>query len=217
MPVYTVFLLRSETLVWSGLRAALAEAADCHVVGEAATILAGIIGVRRTRPGLILAADHIGRESIADLLPQLRTVAPASRVAVIAERVEDLDLRRLAASDVSGCLLWHDLTPQSLSGFLATLAAGLLVSSPAVAQAFLTQQREAAVPGVIPRLTPRQREVLTLLADGATDQEIARQFHTSVSTVQSHVQNLLLKTRTQTRLQLGYQARALRLLSDRPP
>ena len=81
-------------------------------------------------------------------------------------------------------------------------------------------QKDAAVQATQPllpeRISPREREVLHLLAQGRSNQEIANALVISVETVKGHVSSLLAKLEVDNRTQVVIRARSLRLLSDRP-
>jgi DNA-binding NarL/FixJ family response regulator len=96
----------------------------------------------------------------------------------------------MADVDVTACLLWRDLSPAMFEHVLALiLQARFRFGSEAVAEAFVSSRESSFTTTSLP-LSPRQRDVLNLIAAGMTNQEIANRLRISPNTVGSHIQRM---------------------------
>ncbi|MGH2600921.1 MAG: LuxR C-terminal-related transcriptional regulator, partial [Dehalococcoidia bacterium] len=193
MPERTVLLIPSDDFSWSGLRRTLGRMSSARIVGEVTTPSQALEAAGRYVPDIVLLSDAPGGIPATEFLPTLRNCCPMSRLIIFAHEVPDAaSLSVMADVAVTACLLWRDLSPAAFEHILAlALDARLRFSSEAVAETFvgtLRDQRQLAA-GALP-LTPRRREVLNLIAQGLTNQEIAQRLGISPNTVGSHVQRI---------------------------
>ena len=211
-----VFVVDDHGLFRAGVRAELGD--QVEMVGEADDVAPAITGIAETLPDVVLLDVHLpgggGQAVVAALRadhPQVRFLAlsasdaPEDVIAVIragargyvTKTISSPDLvdavRRVAAGDVV-------FSPR-LAGFVLDAFAGM---APAEA-ARLSFDPE------LDQLTPREREVLRLIARGYTYKEIARELFISVKTVESHVSSVLRKLQLSTRHQLTRWAEERRL------
>ncbi|MBP2471312.1 DNA-binding NarL/FixJ family response regulator [Crossiella equi] len=201
-----VVLVDDQYLVREGLRALLDRAEDITVVGEADNAETGISLVRELRPEVVLmdirmpGTDGLTatRRIVAD--PALREV----RVVVLTTFDTDEHLLDAMRAGASGFLL-KDTGPDDLRQAVRTIAGGDALLSPSVTRRVM--QAAAATP---PRpaterltvLTEREREVLTRVGTGSSNDEIAAQLHISPATARTHVSRLLAKLHARDRAQL---------------
>lgn len=200
-------LVDDQQLVRAGLRPLAERDGDIVVVGEAADGRAGLSRVRELRPDLVLMDIRMPvmdgleatRAIVAD--PQLDGV----RVLVLTTFDEDEHVYEAIRSGAAGYLL-KDIAPDDLRDAIRTVAAGDALLSPAVTA---TVMRAAAEGGAAPadrraleRLTEREREVLTLIGRGLTNDEIASELFLSPATSRTYVSRLLAKLEARDRAAL---------------
>ncbi|SNR33424.1 two component transcriptional regulator, LuxR family [Haloechinothrix alba] len=195
-----------EELVRSGLRAMLAGASDITVVGEAIDGQTAVDVVRRRRPDVVLldikmGAEDDGIEALTEILgaPEPPTVAMLTTFDV------DDYVSRALNSGANGFLL-KDIKPASLAQAIRDLAHGGAVIDPGVAARMLRAQRDgqrAAEPAreLLDSLSEREREVVTLIAQGLSNSEIGSTLFLSEATVKGYVSSVLAKIGAANRVQ----------------
>jgi DNA-binding NarL/FixJ family response regulator len=191
-----VLIADDHTLFRAGLRALFASEGDIEVVGEAAN---GEEAVRRAlelRPEVVVMDLMMpimnGIEATRELLAKL----PEVKVLVLSMYDDEEHVQRLLASGASGYML-KKATSDELVRALREVVAGGIPLDPSVAAKVVKDyvrrvQGEEEAPQN-PDLTPREVEVLKLIAQGLSNQSIADQLHLSRKTVDVHRANLMRK------------------------
>jgi two-component system response regulator DevR len=195
-------------LVHAGVRQFLAAFPDIEPVGEARSLAEGLrVGALRA-PTLVLAEiDDLGPDW-PDAIRRL-TGALHAPVAVFTLRVDAETARRAIEAGAQGFLL-KDTQPLALAEALRGIAAGQQVFDPEIVRAaFVPQPRETPSE----RLSQREREVLTLLARGLSNQEIGTRLHVSRATVKFHCGQIFAKLGVQGRAQAVAAAYSRNLVS----
>jgi DNA-binding NarL/FixJ family response regulator len=201
-----------------GLRMYLGTALrEIEWVGEAETTDAGLTTVQRARPDLVLLDAFLGDESIADLLTRLRALAPEAKVVVFAGYADSKNLALAASNGASGYML-KTLQPDQIVAGIRQVLSGAQWIQPDLAQQLyadfarggLTSDGVATLTDY--DLTPRQLEVLRLLALGLRNSEIADKLTISEQTVKTHVAHLLEKLGVSSRLQAARYAISRKLV-----
>jgi DNA-binding NarL/FixJ family response regulator len=195
--VIRVVLVDDQELVRAGLRPLAELDGDVAVVGEAADGRTGVARVRELRPDVVLmdvrmpGLDGIEatREIVAD--PALRDV----RVLVLTTFDEDEHVVEAIRAGAAGYLL-KDVSPGDLRAAIRTVAAGDSLLAPGVTATAM--RAVAAAPprlddAAVAGLTGREREVLTLVGRGLTNDEIARELYLSPATARTYVSRLLTR------------------------
>ncbi|UZN02512.1 response regulator [Cellulomonas sp. S1-8] len=208
----TVLLVDDQTLLRVGFRLVLESEPDLEVVGEAADGRVALEQVAALAPDVVLM--DIRMPGMDGIEATRRVVAehPASRVLVLTTfDVDDLAFAALRAG-ASGFLL-KSARPDELVDAVRTVAAGTAVVAPRVLRRMLDlfaphlpdgDEPVSAAPDRDPRLrglTPRELDVLRLVADGATNPEIAAALFVSETTVKTHVGNVFAKLGARDRVQ----------------
>jgi DNA-binding NarL/FixJ family response regulator len=214
----SVLIADDQKLVRAGFRAILETQPGITVCGEAEDGRAVIELVRRRHPDVVLMdiqmPDIDGLEATRRLL---RDPEPRHPVAVLMLTTFDLDAYVYDAlrAGASGFLL-KDTLPEDLVAAIRVVARGDALIAPGITKRLIEQFARAAPPTSSPRLdelTPREAEVLILVANGLSNSEIAEELVLSHATVKTHVKRILFKLGLRDRVQavvLAYEAGLVR-------
>ncbi|MEO7556625.1 MAG: response regulator transcription factor [Acidimicrobiales bacterium] len=203
--VIRVFLVDDHRLFLSGVRSELDGLVD--VVGAATDVDDAVAGIRAEEPDVVLIDVHMPGGGGRSVIGAVGTTHPSIRF--LALSVSD------AAEDVIGIIrtgargyVTKTITPDELVDAIRRVHEGDAVFSPRLAgfvlDAFTTGSDVplAVADPELDQLTPRERDVLRLIARGYTYKEIARRLEISVKTVESHVSAVLRKLQLSTRHEL---------------
>jgi DNA-binding NarL/FixJ family response regulator len=211
----TVLIAHGQALVRAGIRSLLEGGRGISVVGEAARGDQAILLSRRLEPDVVL---------LDGMLPDLQVDAIRQIVALVGVRVmmltaADADERAIQSlrAGASG-LLAQDTEPSELVRAVRLVARGDTLLSPGLTRRLIAEliaRPEPAEAGIseLEELTPREREVVGLVAHGLTNLEIAEQLVVSPATAKTHVSRAMIKLRARDRAQLvvfAYQAGLVR-------
>jgi Response regulator containing a CheY-like receiver domain and an HTH DNA-binding domain len=212
-----VFLVDDHGLFRAGVRAELERAVpDVEVVGEAGSVEEAVAGIRHLRPDVVLLDVHMPDGGGAEVLRRIRPELPD--VVFLALSVSD------AAEDVIAVIragargyVTKTISGRELADAVRRVHTGDAVFSPRLAGFVLDafSDRPGAAPHSDPELdmlTPRERDVLRLLARGYAYKEIAGELFISVKTVETHVSSVLRKTQMSNRYELSRWASDRRLV-----
>jgi DNA-binding NarL/FixJ family response regulator len=208
-----VLLVDDHAMFRSGVRAELGRRVD--VVGEAGTPADAIAAIRAGKPEVVLLDVHMPDggglavlEAIGPELPEIRFLALS-----VSDAAEDVIavIRAGARGYVT-----KTISADDLADAITRVADGDVVFSPRLAGFVLDAFRDSPVaPSVDPnfdQLTPREREVMRLLARGYAYKEIAAELFISIKTVETHASNVLRKLQLSSRHQLTRWAADRRML-----
>ena len=198
----TVFLVDDHRLFRSGVRAELSETVD--VVGEAGDVAEAVAGIGTTRPDVVLLDVHLPGGGGQAVIRQVHRDDPT--VSFLALSVSD------AADDVIAVIragargyVTKTISPADLLDAIRRVSEGDAVFSARLA-GFVLDAFSGEVPAPadpeLDLLTPREREVLRLIARGYTYKELARRLSISVKTVETHVSSVLRKLQLSSRHEL---------------
>ena len=195
-----------QELVRAGLCGILQAAPDLTIVGEAATGYQAISLVQAEKPDVVLMDIRMPE---LDGIEATRHITAAEATKVLILTTFDLDEYVYSAlrGGASGFLL-KDTPPRQLIAAVRTVADGDALLAPAITKRLIAHfttrpPATAARPAQLDTLTDREREVLALVADGLTNDEIARHLHISSGTAKTHVRHLLTKLDARDRVQLA--------------
>ncbi len=204
-----VLLADDETMIRHGVRLILRHAGDIDVVAEAADGRQAVELAAAHRPDVALVDIRMpvcdGLAAIAPLL----ALDPAPRVVMLTTFGDEDNVLRALREGAAGFLL-KDEGPQELIAAVRAAAAGDSVLSPGVTGSVIARMlhggdRDGCDPALsderIARLTVREREVLSMLGEGLSNQDIAGRLGIGVGTVKTHVGAILEKTGSASRVQ----------------
>ncbi|HSF60164.1 MAG TPA: response regulator transcription factor [Gaiellaceae bacterium] len=200
-----VLLADDHALFRAGI-ASLLKAWGMEVVGQAADGIEAIELTRRLKPELVLMDVRMTPCNGLEATRVIKTELPDVKVIIVTVSEDDQDLFEAVKSGAEGYLL-KDMSEEELSSTLDKVSAGEPALSPGLAARILDEfarmAREGAGKPAGPEgdLTDREREVLRLVADGATNREIASQLYISQNTVSFHMKNILAKLHLKNRAQ----------------
>lgn len=186
----TVLLADDHALMRAGLRALLTQVASCEIVGEAADGIEATRLIRQIQPMVALVDLTMPGLSGLDVIARAAREAPDTRcVALSMHTAENYVLEALRAG-AAGYVV-KDSAPEELAQAIRTVAGGGTFLSPAIAErlgADLLEQLRAGdeAPRPLDQLTPRQRQILQLVAEGHSTRGIADRLSISVKTVETH-------------------------------
>ena len=207
-----VFLVDDHQLFLSGVRAELGS--EVEVVGAASEVDAAIEMIRARVPDVVLVDVHMPGGGGARVITEVLATHPDVRFLALSVSDAPEDVIATIRAGARGYVT-KTIAPADLVDAIAAVAAGDAVFSPRLAGFVLDAFASAAPPETDPeleQLTPREREVLRLIARGYAYKEVARDLEISVKTVESHVSSVLRKLQLSSRHQLARWANERRLL-----
>ncbi|WP_189154184.1 response regulator [Lentzea pudingi] len=184
-----VVVVDDHPVVRDGLRGMLGTQDDFEVVGEAASGTEALTVIAAVRPDVAVTDLRLPAPSGAELVRQIRTRAPSTRVLVLTTHDTDADVLPTIEAGAIGYLL-KDAPREELFRAVRAAARDETVLSPSVA-ALLVRKVRTPVP--VSALSSREREVLILVAQGRTNREIGAALHISEATVKTHLQHVYAK------------------------
>ena len=189
-------LVDDHAVVRAGIRLVLDGTPGIEVVGEAGTEERAVVLVRAHRPDVVVLDVLMpGKGGIA-LIPDLLEVSPESRVLMLTSNAEPGTVEKALGGGAMGYSIKR-ATDTDLIAAVQTVAAGSTYVHPELGAALATRPKAATGP-----LSPRELDVLRLIALGHTNQEIAEELFISVRTTEMHRASIMRKLHFQTRAQL---------------
>jgi two-component system response regulator NreC len=203
-PPITIVLADDHQVVRSGLRMLLQSDGRFEVLAEAGNLTETAEAVRRCRPRVLVLDLNMGGESSLDSIPQLRSDVPATQIVVLTMQADPPFARAALRAGAVGYVL-KDAADAELMSAVELAAVGRTYLNPE-----LGAKLAAAPPESESRpdnLSPRELEVLELIALGHTNGEIAASLFLSVRTVESHRAHIQQKVSLTSRAELVAYAR----------
>ena len=209
-----VLLADDEELVRHGLRAVLEAVPDLRVVGAAADGMELLRLVRSTPCDVVLIDVRMPKADGLSVLRLLEGPGPGRPVAAVLTTFDFDDYVHEAIDGGAMGFLLKDASPEFLRRAVRDLAAGGAVIDPRIVARLLPRLRESAAGAAAERaldtLSQRERQVLNLIGEGASNGEIAARLEIAESTVKGYVSAVLTKLGAANRVQAAVLARRLR-------
>jgi len=190
-----VMLVEDHEVVREGLRMVLESTGDITVVAEASTASEAVANAAKARPDVIVMDVRLLEGNGIEATREIRSLVPRSRVLMLTSFQDD---EALFASIMAGAVgyLLKRVRSQELISAIRAVAGGQSLLDPAVTERVLEQVRRGPALGrdeKLARLTAREEQILSLVAAGKTNGQIAREIYLSEKTVKNHVSTILAK------------------------
>ena len=201
-PTTHIVLIDDHEMVRRGLRALLHLEPDFAIVGEAGTVAEGVSMVERLSPQMVLLDVKLPDASVTEACRRLVAVVPKLRILVLTSYAEDTTVMAAVQNGAHGYVL-KDVRMDDLIRAIRTVAGGQGYLDPRVTQQALhwirTSSRPELISQGITRLSPQERLILPLSAEGKTNKEIAVQLRLSDKTVKNYLANIFEKLHVKRR------------------
>ena len=202
--VIRVLIVDDDALMRAGLRGVLSSNAAIEVVGEAADGRAAVHRARLHPPDVVLMDVRMPDVDGIAATERVLAEAPGVRVVILTTFEQDDYIFGALRAGASGFLLKRT-RPEELIAAIHTIAAGDSLLSPSVTSRVIERMARQPALGTsdtrLEQLTPRELEVLALVARGRSNGEIATELVIEESTVKTHVKRILLKLGARDRVQ----------------
>jgi DNA-binding NarL/FixJ family response regulator len=203
-----VLVADDHPLFRSGLRSALASLGDTEVVGEVATGEAAIERALELQPDVVVMDVQMPGVNGIEATRRIVEASPHTGVLVLTMFEDDDSVFAAMRAGARGYVLKGSAQDEIMRAIRA-VAAGEAIFGPAIAQRLMDffASSPDGPPPAFPDLTEREREVLELIAEGQSNQSIARRLFLSEKTVRNHVSNIFTKLQVADRAQAIVRAR----------
>lgn len=199
-----ILLADDHTLVRRGVRALLESYEDMEVVGEAADGQEALDLARNLEPDLVLMDVHMPGTGGIEATRKIHDLVPETKVIMLTVSDDEDDLLESLRSGAQGYIL-KSVEPEQLAQMLRGAYHGEAPISPSLAKKIINgyarRGRIQTQAVASEELTPREREVLGLVARGSTNKEIAEVLFISENTVKNHLRNIMDKLHSKNRAQ----------------
>ena len=200
-----VLLVDDDDLMRAGLRAVISSDATIEVVGEASGGRDAVQSVRALHPDLVLMDVRMPDLDGIAATREVLASSPQVKVVILTTFEQDDYIFGALSAGASGFLLKRS-RPEELLAAIHTVVAGDALLSPSVTRIVIDRVAHQPAPRIdsderLAELTPREREVLELIARGLSNTEIAAGLVIEESTVKTHIKRILLKLHLRDRIQ----------------
>jgi len=193
----TVLLADDHTVVGQGLRALLEAEGDIQIVGEADTGRQAVQLARKLLPDIIVMDIAMPLLNGLEATRQITKDIPSAKVLVLSSYSDDEYVHQLTEAGAMGYLVKQTAATELIKA-IREACKGNAYFSPAISKRLLEQYRESFMRGQPVKkradlLTPRESEVLQLIAEGKANKQIAAELCISIKTVEKHRQQVMNK------------------------
>jgi NarL family two-component system response regulator LiaR len=211
-----VVIADDHRVVRDGLHYMLSQEPDVEVVGEAEDGAQALRVVAATKPDVLLLDLYMPELDGHGVLAALRDAPHQPAVVVLTSATDDEDLVRAVQAGATSYLL-KTAAAEDVIAAVRAAAAGSANLSPDLVTRLTRALRRPPPPDPFQPLSPREREVLDLIARGHSNRQIAHELIIGEQTVKSHVSNILTKLDLQDRVQAAIFALRHQQRADHPP
>lgn len=216
-PLVRVLVVDDDDLMRAGLTAVLSSDETIRVVGEAGDGRAAIDQAHVLGPDVVLMDVRMPRMDGIAATREIAAAAPGARILIVTTFEDDDYVFGALTAGASGFLLKRT-RPEQLIAAIHTIAGGEALLSPSVTRTVIDRMARQPPPAPpdsrrLAGLTPRERDVLELVARGLSNSEIAATLVVEESTVKTHVKRILAKLDLRDRIQaviLAYETGVVR-------
>jgi DNA-binding NarL/FixJ family response regulator len=195
-----IFLVDDHDVVRAGMKAVLDEQYD--IVGEAGDVGKAVVGILETRPELVVLDVNLPGGGGSAVIERVRGISPDIKFMALTVSSSRDDVVTMMHAGVDGYVTKTTLTDE-LPSLIELTAEGQRPVSPDVAAFLLDIDEDIEAGTPIERLTPREREVVNLIARGYSYRETANRLSISVKTLESHMGHIFEKLSVASRHELA--------------
>ena len=201
--VLKILIVDDHGVLRAGLRALLKTDPNFQVVGEASDGIEALKLAQELAPDVVLSDISMPGLSGIEITRQLRETVPSTSVLILTVHEDKSLLREAIQAGASGYILKRAVESELIDAIRA-VARGDLYVHPAMTRALLADSAPPATTSTVAMeaLSPRELDVLRLVAQGYTNRQIADTLHLSVRTVENHRANLMDKLHLRSRVEL---------------
>jgi len=204
-----VLIIEDHQVVAEGLAALINDQKDMTVIGHVGSVAESITRAAELKPDLVLIDFRLTDGTGADAAAGIRQLRPETKLIFLTR--EDSDAARFAAIEAGASAFIHkSRAAQDVVDAIRTVAGGGSLFTPRTIAQLLNSRRE--VEAQLERLTPREKEVLRLMAEGTSSRDIASRLGISYTTVRTHIRSLGSKLGVHSKLEAIVKARELALV-----
>jgi DNA-binding NarL/FixJ family response regulator len=212
MKTIRILLVEDNRILREGIAAMVNGAADMRVVASSAGHEDTVLQVRRLKPHVVLLDLGLRSQNGMHIVKMLAKACPGVKVIGMGLIPTQTDIVESVESGASGFIL-KDATVGDFLSTVRSVAGGTKVLPPPLADSLFSHVIEHAIKkgsGKLAnavRMTKREREIISLIAEGLSNKEIAQRINIATYTVKSHVHNILEKLALHSRLQIALYTR----------
>ena len=195
-----VAIVDDQPLLTDGLGRIVGAQPEMEVVGMAHDGASGVRMVRELKPDVVLMDINMPVMDGVAATREIRGLLPDTKVLILTVQADDLHVFRGIKAGAAGYLL-KDCTPDDLSRAIQTVHAGETIMAPEIARKVLLAFEDAHQEPSAPTLTERETEIITAIARGKGNKQIARALNISEKTVRNHISNIYKKLHVYDRTQ----------------
>jgi two-component system, NarL family, response regulator DevR len=212
-PSVRILLVDDSELVRTGLRTLLSAEPGLSIVGEAGTVTAAVQACQRTQPDVVLLDIRLPDGTGFDVCRQILKRLPETRVLILTSVVDPTLIDEAIRAGTHGYLL-KEIDARGLVKAIHDVSSGKSILDPAVTARViqLVKDGSSATQDALAILSPQERRVLALIAEGRTNKEVASDLGLAEKTVKNYLSNVFEKLHVSRRSQ----AAALFVRESRP-
>ena len=197
-------------MVAEGLAALIDDEADMKVVGNVGTVAECIPAAAELNPDVVLLDFRLPDGTGPDAAAAIRSIRPGAKMIFLTR--EDTEAARFAAVQSGASAFLHkSRAAAEVVAAIRDVARGKMLITPRTIATLLNKRR--AIEAQLERLTPREKEVLRLMAEGHPSRSIAAELGISYTTVRTHIRGLGSKLAVHSKLEAVVKARELGLIN----
>ena len=200
----SVVLADDHVIVRDGIRMVLESEMDMDVVAEAGTADEALLSVKEKQPSILILDLNMPGQPSLEIIPLVRESSPSTKIIVLTMQSEVQFVRSAFQAGATGYVVKHSAASELVEAIRTTLTGDTYLNA-ALGAKLATDPTDGGPPD---ELTPREVEILGLLANGYMNPEVAEQLVLSVRTVETHRANIQRKTGISSRAELIAYAKA---------
>jgi DNA-binding NarL/FixJ family response regulator len=200
----TVFVCEAQPIVIEGLKRVLEPCSDIRLIGESPTVAESLDAIESLQPTIVLVDLSIGTKAAFEVLPRIRVRSTRSHVILWATNLTEVESFRALQIGARG-ILKKTLPVTSVVDCIRAVGQGNIWIENSISNqvvGFLNRRN-------MPRLTPREQEIVTLICRGMKNRQIAEALSITTGTVKVHLMHIFEKTGVKDRFELALEAHKL--------